>query len=121
IALVGRKLIHTVGFLKYHTHILRKIFGWIIIIGSLVALFSNIPSAYTSMGESSGKNSNEHMGEANKIGKNEPNTKQNQNNINQQNQSQNQNPEPEKNTIMNGLSSPYPAPDLVKNSIWFNS
>jgi len=55
IALVGRKLINTFSFLKTHTHLLRKIFGWIIIIGSLIAAFSNVSSAYSSMGEAQGE------------------------------------------------------------------
>lgn len=48
IALVGKKIMNKIGFLKTHTHLLRKIFGVIIIIGALLAGFTGTSAAWIS-------------------------------------------------------------------------
>ncbi len=47
IALLGRQLISKIDYLKKHTHLLRKIFGLIIVIGALIAAFTSSVTLYS--------------------------------------------------------------------------
>lgn len=91
IALVGRKIIDRFDFLKTKAHMLRKVFGIIIIVAAIFAAFSNPVAAFTPMPQA-------------------PNVVVPAATINN-----------DANQLINGLSRPYPAPSITNNGAWINS
>lgn len=91
IAFLGRELIEKFSFLKNKTHTLRKIFGLIIIFSAALAFSFNFSANSAPMNQAP----NVVVQTTSKITENH--------------------------ALINALSRPYPAPDILDNTTWFNS
>ncbi len=119
IALIGRKLFAKLKFFKKNSEQLRKIFGLIIIIGALIAIFlpmqmtpemENLPNQNI---DNAKKPLQNNSNEATPPPTKSPTTSPSKN-------ASNENRAPEQNltqTLISGLATPYPAPPLEQNAL----
>jgi len=92
IALLGRKIIGSVTFLKTHSRLLRKIFGVIIILAAALAATGRVSAEYVTMAQA-------------------PNVVVQPESVTGVHNDK----------LIKGLSNPYPAPVLQGNSVWINA
>jgi cytochrome c biogenesis protein CcdA/thiol-disulfide isomerase/thioredoxin len=91
ITLLGRQIIDRFSFLKTRAHLLRKIFGFVIIIGAFYAAFSGPADTFAPMPDA-------------------PNVVVSQSTL----------PD-SSDQLIGGLAHPYPAPSIGNDGVWLNS